>query len=187
MTEHDGDELLSSFLDGDLSPAEAGRIAEHVAQCPECRRTLTDMRSIRNAARALERLEPPDRTWQAIQERVRGRRADRRVRRLPAWLWVGLPALAGAAVLLVVLWSRGSAPAGKARELAGNRRALSVDKAAADAAVEYGKYVQGIDEAIRECEAAMAENPGNARVRSAYLGARSSRAGAMDRLASGGD
>jgi hypothetical protein len=53
--------------------------------------------------------------------------------------------------------------------------------------VVYQRYVADIDSAIRECEAAMQENPGNARVRRAYQGAQTSRANAMDRLVSGGD
>ena len=51
---------------------------------------------------------------------------------------------------------------------------------------EYDNYLRGIDEALTEIKRAMAENPGNERVRKAYYRARSTKASALDRLCSGG-
>jgi hypothetical protein len=64
---------------------------------------------------------------------------------------------------------------------------MTRDELTRDVQQDYKEYVQGIDAAIRECAAALEENPGNPRVRSAYTGARSSRGRAMDRLISDGD
>jgi len=170
MIEHCSDELLSSFLDGDSSPADAGPIAEHVAVCPTCRRSLSELRGIRTACAELEQLEPPARTWAAIQSRIERRG---RVLLLPMWIRVGAPALAAAAVLVAMLWGRLPGIAGRPAQ----------DRAASD----YDEYVRGIEQAMSECEAAMLENPGNARVRSALLSAQTSHEGAMDRMTSWGD
>jgi hypothetical protein len=64
---------------------------------------------------------------------------------------------------------------------------LDEGRAAEEAAQEYSEYVRGIDQAIDECRAALAENPGNARVLAVYSGASIDRRRAMDRLASEGE
>jgi hypothetical protein len=88
-----------------------------------------------------------------------------------------------AAVVAVVLVGHKpaakSAPAGSA--------GLSRERATAGLAREYEAYVRGIDEAIDECRAALAENPESPRVKLAYLTAQSSRMSAMGKFASGGD
>jgi hypothetical protein len=58
---------------------------------------------------------------------------------------------------------------------------------AASSAADIEQYMSGLDQAIDECEVALAENPGNTRVRSALLAARASRVQSYDRLVSGGD
>jgi len=92
-----------------------------------------------------------------------------------------------AALLVVVLAGRVHFPTLPGRGMAAAVSELSEDKAAEETAREYGEYVRGIDVAIDECRTALNENPGNARIRAAYLGASSDRKRAVDRLASGGD
>ncbi len=185
MSEHYADELLSSYLDGDLTPAEAGRVAEHVAVCPGCRRALAQVREIRDAAGALQQLEPPEWVWAAVQERLARRgRVEWPALRVTRWTWLGVPVLAAAALLVAFVWGR--------HLVAGRDTRTQTARAPVEAyedSVELvcRSYVAGIDQAIRECEAALAENPGNARVRQAWFGARTDRANAMDRLVSSGD
>ena len=181
---HCSEDVLSAYLDGDLGSEAAGRTAEHLAECEVCRRSLAQVRAIRDAAPGMEQLMPPDRVWSAIQERIRGSRV--RSRRLARLFWVGVPALA-AALLVVVLAGRVRFPPLPGRGMAAAVSELSEDKAAEETAREYGEYVRGIDLAIDECRAALDENPGNARIRAAYSGASSDRQRAIDRLASGGD
>jgi anti-sigma factor RsiW len=172
------EEQLSSYLDGDLQPGESGRVAEHLAECPVCRRALAHVRLIRDAGRSMEEFAPPDRTWQAIRERMRRRRPSL----WPRLAWIGVPALA-MVVLAVVLIGRSPAVSGRSRLAASVSREELVQEAVKD----YEQYVRGIDSAVVECAAAMDENPGNVRVRESYRGASADRSAALDQLVSGGD
>ena len=181
MTEHHRDvELLSALLDDDLEPGQAAEVRGHVDTCDRCRQVLEQLAAIREAAAGLEQLDPAPATWFEIQRRIQKRRRPRL-----AWFWAGVPAAAAAAVLVVVLV--GSQPEKKPRIRAVAIEEPTTDEEAADAlAHEYDEYLRGIDEALRECRAAMAENPRNPRVRLAYLNAHETRMTALDRLASGG-
>jgi anti-sigma factor RsiW len=184
LEQHCSEEILSAYLDGDLESEEAGRTAEHIAECPVCRRSLAQVRVIRDAALDLAQVVPSDRTWRAIQERIQGTRTrDRRLTRL---VWFGIPALA-AALLLVVLAGRAHLPGSPGKGMAAASSQLSKEMVVADAEREYEEYVRGIDRAIDECRSALGENPGNARVQAAFSGARHNRESAMDRLVSGGE
>jgi anti-sigma factor RsiW len=184
LEQHCSEEVLSAYLDGDLGSEVAGTTAEHLAECQVCRQSLAQVRAIRDAASEMEQLVPPARVWGAIQDRVYGSRI--RSRQLTRLFWVGVPALA-AALLVVVLIGRAHVPSRPGRGIANAVSDLSRDKAAEETAREYGEYVHGIDRAIEECRVALDENPGNARVRAAYSGASSDRQRAMDRLAAGGE
>ncbi len=183
MEQHCSEESLSSYLDGDLKSEEAGRTAEHLAECEVCRRALAQVRAIRDSAPEMVQLAPPDRVWGAIQERVR--RPQTRSRGLTRLFWVGVPALA-AALLVVMLTARSHDAAQPGRGASPVVSELGKDNAARETARDYEAYVRGIDHAIEECRAAMDENPGNARVRAAYTGASADRQRAVDRLTSGG-
>ena len=52
MRECADDRTLSQYLDGDLTPAPAERIAAHVAACDRCRERLDKMRALDGAIRA---------------------------------------------------------------------------------------------------------------------------------------
>lgn len=184
MEEHCSEEVLSAYLDGDLRSEAAGRAAEHLAECEVCRRAIAQIRTIREAAAGMEQLAPPDRMWGQVQGRVRASRA--RGRRLARLCWLGVPALA-ATVLVVVLVGRVRTSGLPASGMAAATSELSQQQAAEETAREYREYVRGIDRAVDECRAALDENPGNVRVRTAYDGARSGRQNAMDRLVSGGN
>ena len=184
MEQHCSEEILSAYLDGDLESEASGKTAEHLAECEVCRRSLVQVRAIRDAAPGMEQLVPPERVWGAIQERVHGSRSRRP--QLTRLFWVGVPALA-AVLLVVVLVGRAHVPSVSGRGMTNAVSELSKDKAAEETARDYGEYVSGIDHAIDECRAALEQNPGNARVRAAYSGASSDRQRAMEQLASGGN
>jgi hypothetical protein len=42
-------EVLMAYLDGELSPVERGRVAEHVVGCATCRETVEDLRAVSGA------------------------------------------------------------------------------------------------------------------------------------------
>ena len=58
MTQHPGD-LLSAWLDGELTAAEAASIAAHLDRCPACAAEREEVDASRTALRALPMLEPP--------------------------------------------------------------------------------------------------------------------------------
>ncbi|MFO7652105.1 MAG: zf-HC2 domain-containing protein [bacterium] len=178
--EHLRDEQLSALLDGDLAGDEAAAAAAHVAGCGRCRGVLGELERLRDAAGALEPLEPPARVDYAIRRAVLENRPVRPF--LPRWAWAPLvAAVLVAAVVLVVGRRAGTTQPGAVAD-----RPVSAEAAAASAA-DVEQYLEGIDLAIEECEAALAENPRNPRVQSAWLAAQSSRVESYDRLVSGGD
>lgn len=180
--DHIDAERLSAFLEGELDSPDKDRISQHLEVCPDCREVLVQLKAMTEAATGLEQLLPAESTWRAI--------ATRTVERRPAlrrWVWAAVPVAAAAALMVVVLTPPEPKPGTPA--VAEAVRPLRPDgEVAAGLVSEYESYVRGIDEAIEECEAALAQNPNNPRVRMAYLNARASRVHALDNLASyGGD
>ena len=51
--------LLSSYIDGEVSAAEARRVEEHAAGCSVCRDEIESLRTTVDLVRALPELEPP--------------------------------------------------------------------------------------------------------------------------------
>jgi len=58
MSPHPGD-LLSAWLDGELTPAEAGAVAAHLGGCPACAAERDEVEGARTVLRALPTLEAP--------------------------------------------------------------------------------------------------------------------------------
>jgi anti-sigma factor RsiW len=56
--EHPG-ELLSAYLDGELTPAERDQVDAHLESCPACRADLDEERDVRSAVRGLPAVDPP--------------------------------------------------------------------------------------------------------------------------------
>lgn len=93
---HVGGRLIA-YLDGRLCPAEAGRVADHLRRCEQCRRELEAVRFAARLAAALKPVETPSSLWNEIEvslgESPAGQRRFRR-------RWI--PAAAAASVLLAV-------------------------------------------------------------------------------------
>src|SRR5436305_12462754 len=65
-------DLLEPYVDGDLAPAEAGRLGSHLESCPACASELALAERIQRELRALPQLDcPPE-----IVERVRRQGAE---------------------------------------------------------------------------------------------------------------
>lgn len=86
------DELLSVYLDGETTPAEATRVQTHLKDCLRCRRRLADLNDARAAVRSLPLLELP--VPLAAGPQVPPVHRRRRV-------WLGAAAAAAAAVIAV--------------------------------------------------------------------------------------
>lgn len=54
------DELLSAFLDGEISPEDRDRVSQHLSGCGRCRSELDQLAAVRSAVRGLPWWEMPD-------------------------------------------------------------------------------------------------------------------------------
>jgi anti-sigma factor RsiW len=61
---------LSDYLDAELSDQERRAMAAHVAACAECARTLDELRSVAERARALAPVAPLTDVWSGIADRI---------------------------------------------------------------------------------------------------------------------
>lgn len=122
-------DMLTDYLDGDLTAAEARTLEKHLDACEDCRLVLAQLRRVKNEARALADPPVPDDLWAGIASRIgpagsaSGRVAEpARVLHLPArrpaasWAWAmaaGIALLLVSAVALVLSTrtaGRGAAP-----------------------------------------------------------------------------
>jgi anti-sigma factor RsiW len=67
---HLTDELLSAYLDGELSERRAGTVEEHLEGCTPCRTRLDGMRRVVRSLSRLERVTPPPLLAQRVERRV---------------------------------------------------------------------------------------------------------------------
>jgi anti-sigma factor RsiW len=117
MSEH-LNELLSSYVDDDVSALERMRVESHVAQCEQCRADLEGLRRVVRRAATLDDRPPQRDLWAGIAERIgeadtsnvvpfaaEPRAAGVRRRRFA----FTVPQLAAAAAVLVALSSGGAA------------------------------------------------------------------------------
>ncbi len=58
--------LLDDLVDGTLAGASRERVEAHLRTCAACRAAVADLRRIREAARALPRVEPPADGWARV-------------------------------------------------------------------------------------------------------------------------
>ena len=63
--------LLDLYVDGELSPEEMGRVADHLDQCEACRSYVDDALAIRAAFPQAEDLELPEGFTESVMEAVR--------------------------------------------------------------------------------------------------------------------
>jgi hypothetical protein len=114
MSDHWTDRL-SDYLDGELAPAEADVLEQHLVACDECRTTLAELRSVVEAAAALPVMEPSRDLWAGIAAGIGAAdkpetidlqqyAARRAVQRRFSF---SMPQLAAAAVLLVAISAGG--------------------------------------------------------------------------------
>jgi anti-sigma factor RsiW len=102
---------LSELADGSLSGEARARAEEHLATCDACRAALADIRRIRQAARSLPKMAPPEDLWDRVRSRIEAETASPKVVSIePYRRWLPSShrtwsALAAAAVLFVAVGS----------------------------------------------------------------------------------
>src|SRR2546425_6502782 len=88
---------LTAYVDGTLTAEDASVVAAHLAECPECRATLDDLRAVRSLLHTV----PPIPPHPAALSRTLARIALVETRRpVPRWLIPVATTAAGIALLL---------------------------------------------------------------------------------------
>lgn len=102
---NDVEKLLPAYLEGLLSGEEENGIVKHVASCPRCSRSLSDLKRAEQLVRGLEEMEPPPFFEQKIMSRVREEASRKQgiLHRLFFPLRIKLPIQALATIFLAVL------------------------------------------------------------------------------------
>jgi anti-sigma factor RsiW len=100
MTTHDSwTDKLSDYLDDELPPDEHAEVTAHLAQCPECWRTLAELKRVVAAASGLAPVPPRADLWKGVAARI----AVTPRHRPPRSFSFTLPQLAAASLLLATL------------------------------------------------------------------------------------
>ena len=100
---------LSQYLDDELGPDERAQVAQHLAGCDACRRTLDQLREVVALAASRPAIQPGEDLWPGIRERLRAAPADvvpieaAARRPLRRRFTFSVPQLAAAAVALMVV------------------------------------------------------------------------------------
>lgn len=108
-------ELLSSYLDKELSEAEERLVEVHLLGCVVCAGDLTRLRSVIGEVADIPRLKLPEAAAARLAAAVdahlaAGRAQERREKAAPRWRWFARPAFvsvataAGVVAVAVVLW-----------------------------------------------------------------------------------
>jgi len=119
--------LLSSFVDGELSPKERMLVERHVASCKESADEVADMRALSKLVRTSMEEAAEEEAWAGFPDKVMGQLLPERLPlllRLRLWLsevftyqrgWVVAGSFAVAlACLGMVMWTSSTEPAGYA-------------------------------------------------------------------------
>jgi anti-sigma factor RsiW len=105
MTDHPDMTALSAYLDGELDAGHTERTARHLAECPQCRALLDELRTLSLGLQALAIDAPPI----DLSARLDNLLANQPARRLrPGWRQ-RLPATFGAAASILLGLFLGSA------------------------------------------------------------------------------
>jgi anti-sigma factor RsiW len=102
LNHHRVEQLLSAYVDGELTQAEARAVEEHLLDCGACRRAYEDLRATKALLGALPVAEPPAGWWSSLRAPLvpSRSRAGRGGRWLPLRGW--RPAWALGALLLIL-------------------------------------------------------------------------------------
>jgi anti-sigma factor RsiW len=106
-------EMLSAYLDGELDAPEQAAVEARLAESPEWRRELSEVRAARDAVRALPTRDAPDGFWDSLMTLVADDETDdehahvvplepRRRRRRVAWLAAAAAIVVGVVAVVAV-------------------------------------------------------------------------------------
>lgn len=73
LNHHRANQLLSAYLDGELSASESAGVQEHLMDCSLCRGAYEDLRITKGLLSQLPLAEPPAEFWPGVREPERAR------------------------------------------------------------------------------------------------------------------
>lgn len=91
------EELLSAYIDGEVTAEERQTVEQHVASCVSCRATLQDFSAVQTLSKMLPVLDAP----QGFRQRVSGRIEQQSRSRIWEMKWVPRFAFGTIALLLI--------------------------------------------------------------------------------------
>lgn len=145
---HPESELLSQFLDGDLSAEEHQRLASHLHACVECSALLDDLRRVLARAQSLEDRPPRHDLWPGVAAAIGAAPPARRK------LQLSVPMLMAASVALMVLSGGGVALWMSARATPVAVQPAPAAPVPENPSMSYtSRAERGYDQAIRSLEA----------------------------------
>lgn len=154
-------DLVADLVDGKLDTATERAAERHADGCESCRALVADLRTIGAAAFTLDRLEPPARVWERIQDRLQHEPAPPQTARLLAWprtrtawgVWLGAAAaLLLATVIGLLPLLRQREPITVSTQISSPDGPGLVDSVQADlqaAEGHYEKAIKGLEEIAR--------------------------------------
>jgi anti-sigma factor RsiW len=100
-------DMLSAYLDGELTTVERAEVEARLEASAEWRDELAEVRTARDALRALPERDAPDGFWDdvyaGVVDDVVVPISDAPSRRRPRWTWVAAGAAAVAAVVAIIV------------------------------------------------------------------------------------
>src|SRR3990170_2704240 len=101
---HNIQEMLSSYMEGIISPEESKLIDEHLSACSKCKEALYDLKKTLEYVQNLEDVEPPEWLTQTVMTKIRSETEPRKgiLQKLFYPLYIKLPIEAVAVVLMAV-------------------------------------------------------------------------------------
>jgi hypothetical protein len=134
---------LDEYVDNTLAPEARERVERHLDGCAACAGLASDLFRLRDAARTLGPVAPPERVWHALAERVRQTHAAApAVSRRPGPVRRAFPSWAGLAAALLL------AAAGIVAGLQREWRAMPASTSQTDGTAGQADTVQTIAEEL---------------------------------------
>jgi len=101
---HNIQKMLSSYIEGIISPEESKLIDEHLSACSKCKEALYGLKKTLEYVQNLEDVEPPEWLTQTVMTRIRSETEPRKgiLQKLFHPLYIKLPIEAVAVVLIAV-------------------------------------------------------------------------------------
>ena len=132
-------DLLSAFLDGELTTQEEKQVREHLEQCPECRALYEQLQTLHTSFSDLEEIPAPENFAQGVMSRIKAEQTPAKPKVIPLFKRPQIRAVMGLAACAVLCIGFGRMVLGgsnKSASMAPAPEAAMPEAAAYDASVQ---------------------------------------------------